>query len=247
MKVSKQKEDNIIIITSNILPIAIKLQIQRMSSTIHDQIRDTLQPANCSFLIDIRLLVLPNSIKASATQCWKTNQNVSIFELSYFLCNIDTNAKDSIEWTPILWKLALMDTKKLSNHWSINETAKLLIWILKTFMDGLHLWRLGQNLIKWDFLRQFSNSVCITIISWLFPIQNSLSFRDVNYSITKPAGTYLMYHDFVNSQFFLMMVLMWWRPYPLKTKLTVIVIGGVIQKVWEEHRAGWTHSPVTHV
>ena len=31
---------------------------QRMSSTIHDQIRDTLQPANCSFLIDIRLLWL---------------------------------------------------------------------------------------------------------------------------------------------------------------------------------------------
>ena len=32
-----------------------------------------------------------------------------------------------------------------------------------------------------------------------------------------------------------MMVLMWWRPYPLKTKLTVIVIGGVIQKEsWEE-------------
>ena len=92
----------------------------------------------------------------------------------------------------------------------------------------------------------FRHCVCITI-SWLFPIQNSLSFRDVNYSITKPTGTYLMYHDFVNSQFFLMMVLMWWRPYPLKTKLTVIVIGGVIQKVWEEHRAGWTHSPVTHV
>ena len=134
--------------------------IQRMSSPIHDQIRDTLQPANCSFLIDIRLLALPNSIKASATQCWKTNQNVSIFELSYFLCNIDTNAKDSIEWTPILWKLALMDTKKLSNHWSINETAKPSIWILKTFMDGLHLWRLGQNLIKWDFLRQISYSVC---------------------------------------------------------------------------------------
>ena len=26
---------------------------------------------------------------------------------------------------------------------------------------------------------------------------------------------------------------MWWRPYPLKGKLTVIVIGGVIQKLWE--------------
>ena len=77
----------------------------------------------------------------------------------------------------------------------------------------------------------FSNIVWI-IISWLFPIQNSLSFRDVNYSIT---DLYIASHDFVNSQFFLMMVLMWWRPYPLKTKLTVIVIGGVIQKEsWEE-------------
>ena len=113
MKVSKQKEDNIIIITSNILPIA----IQRMSAPIHDQIRDTLQPANCSFLIDIRLLALPNSIKASATQCWKTNQNVSIFELSYSLCNIDTNAKDSIELTPFMKGLRRkMDTKKLSNN-----------------------------------------------------------------------------------------------------------------------------------
>ena len=72
----------------------------------------------------------------------------------------------------------------------------------------------------------------VWIISWLFPIQNSISFRDVNHSIT---DLYIASHDFVNSQFFLMMVLMWWRPYPLKTKLTVIVIGGVIQKEsWEE-------------
>ena len=74
MKVSKQKEDNIIIITSNA-----KLQPKNVFlDTIHDQIRDTLQPANCSFLIDIRLLALPNSIKASTAQCWKINLSLNI-------------------------------------------------------------------------------------------------------------------------------------------------------------------------